>query len=104
MSDIGYRHFVSPARFAARRVAPHANSTTDIELNGIRIAQITGDNIPAAAMLIPAALYKKEIPKLKRTICVARRARTRIRGSPGTWVAATLTSLAGENGATDRKN
>ena len=54
--DFGYRHFVSPARFAARLVAPHANSTTDIELTGIRIAQITGDNMPAAAMLMPARL------------------------------------------------
>jgi hypothetical protein len=47
---------LNPARFAARLVAPHANSTTDIELTGIRTAQITGDNTPAAAILMPARL------------------------------------------------
>jgi hypothetical protein len=54
--NVGYCHFVSPARFAAKWVAPHANSTTEIELTGIRTAQITGDNTPAAAILMPARL------------------------------------------------
>jgi hypothetical protein len=84
MSNARYLHWVSPARLAAKRVVPHANSTTETELNGIRIAEITGDNMPAAAMPMPNALYKKEIPKLKRTICVDRRDRSRIRASRGT--------------------
>jgi hypothetical protein len=53
---LGNRHLVIPARFAARLVAPQANSTTVIELTGIRIAQMTGDNMPAAAILMPARL------------------------------------------------
>src|SRR5215475_10152615 len=53
----------SPSRLAVHCVAPQAKSTTEIELTGIRTAQITGDNIPAAANETPIRLYRPEIPK-----------------------------------------
>ena len=43
-------------RLPAHRVMPHANSTTEIELNGISTAQMSGEKIPAAAMLMPIKL------------------------------------------------
>lgn len=41
---------------AATPVAAQAKTTTLTELNGIRTAQMIGDKIPAAAMVIPATL------------------------------------------------
>jgi len=37
-------------------VVPQANVTTVAELSGIKIAHTIGDNIPAAAMLMPTKL------------------------------------------------
>ena len=45
-----------------------ANNTTEIELKGIRIAAIRGDNIPLTANPSPIALYKKDIAKLIKII------------------------------------
>ena len=42
--------------FAAHAVAPQANNTTERELSGIRIAQMIGESMPAAAMLTPTML------------------------------------------------
>jgi hypothetical protein len=52
----GVAIFPSPARRLSHFVAPQANATTVTELNGIRMAQTTGDNRPLAATLIPATL------------------------------------------------
>ena len=43
-------------RRAIHRVAPMANNTTVTELSGIKTAQTSGDNKPAAAMEIPTTL------------------------------------------------
>jgi hypothetical protein len=51
-----YAARVKPNRRKAREVAPVAKRTTEMELKGIRIAQMSGDNKPAAAMLIPTTL------------------------------------------------
>jgi hypothetical protein len=41
---------------AIQRVAPMANNTTVTELSGIKTAQTSGDNKPAAAMETPTTL------------------------------------------------
>lgn len=51
-----YAARVKPNRRKARVVAEVAKRTTVMELKGIRIAQMSGDNKPAAAMLIPTTL------------------------------------------------
>ena len=38
-------------------------ATTEIELAGIKIAAIIGDNCPLTAKYNPTKLYKNEIPK-----------------------------------------
>ena len=43
----------SAPRRSAQVVAPHANATTVIELNGIRTAHTTGESRPDAAMATP---------------------------------------------------
>jgi len=48
--------FATPVRRAARLVVPHANSTTETELNGIKVAATSGDKPPAAATLTPIRL------------------------------------------------
>jgi len=40
----------------AHRVMPHANKTTESELSGMSTAQMSGERIPQAAMLIPMRL------------------------------------------------
>ena len=47
---------VKPARLAAQLVIPQANRTTENELRGISTAQMSGDKMPALAMLIPTRL------------------------------------------------
>jgi hypothetical protein len=51
-----YAARVKPNRRKAREVAEVAKRTTVMELKGIRIAQMSGDNKPAAAMLMPTTL------------------------------------------------
>jgi hypothetical protein len=51
-----YAARVKPNRRKAMEVAAVAKRTTVMELKGIRIAQMSGDNKPAAAMLIPTTL------------------------------------------------
>ncbi len=51
--------WVSPSASSlrpSRAVSPQANATTVTELSGIRMAQMTGDISPQAAMLMPTTL------------------------------------------------
>jgi hypothetical protein len=66
-----------PARLPAQLVIPQAKSTTEMELNGMSTAQMSGERMPALAMLTPMRLYIAEIPKLARTIRVELRAKLR---------------------------
>jgi hypothetical protein len=66
-----------PARLAAQFVIPQAKSTTEMELKGMSTAQMSGERMPALAMLTPMRLYMAEIPKLARTTLVERRAKLR---------------------------
>jgi len=89
-------YFNNPAFAADRRVAPQANNTTETELNGIRTAQITGDNMPAAPMLIPTALYKAEMPKTQANDLHREPASPSIASNRPTPAAGMMMSLAGE--------
>ena len=52
----GCRVLANPTYRAAQVVTTHANSTTENELKGMRIAATSGDNRPAAATLTPTRL------------------------------------------------
>ena len=45
-------------------VAKVVNRTTEIELNGIRMAETSGESLPLTAKLNPMALYKNDNTKL----------------------------------------
>ncbi|MDX1700360.1 MAG: hypothetical protein R3250_07060, partial [Melioribacteraceae bacterium] len=49
---------------AIKLVVKVAKTTTDIELSGISIAEITGERVPCTAKLSPITLYKNDIIKL----------------------------------------
>ena len=60
MNDIAYKFLC----FAKMFVAKVTNTTTVMELSGIKIAAKTGDNKPWTAKVNPTMLYKKEMIKL----------------------------------------
>jgi len=71
MADIPY----NPSRRAAQRVARTANSTTEIELTGIKMADTNGDNFPIQANAMPIMLYIIENTNPINTILTLRRLR-----------------------------
>ena len=82
-------------RLPSHAVAQQEKATTVAELRGIKIAQTTGDRIPAAAMLTPTRLYNAEMINPARTTRATPRENAKTLARQGNSAASTITSLAG---------
>ena len=60
-----YHVLFNPFFNAANSLIPYVTKTILIELHGIKIAAIKGDNVPCTAKYNPITLYKIDNTKLK---------------------------------------
>ena len=73
-----------------------ANTTTEIELSGIRMAATIGDNTPCTANPNPTKLYKNDIVKLIKIILILIFENSINFGNRLNFSASKIASLAGQ--------